>query len=114
MLAIAEGTLAAQSFVVIDAAPEVSTEASAKILNDALAMPQQFESYDAYNAYLKSLYVLASDAAINRLALFGLRQRMNTYYAKMDPAFAPNLWHQSPEMQEQEKRRGPLVAKLWE
>ena len=114
MLAIAEGTLAAQSFVVIDAAPEVSPEASAKILNDALAMPQQFESYDAYNAYLKSLYVLASDSAIDRLMLFGLRQLKNTYYAKMDPAFAPNLWHQSPEMQEQEKSKGPLVEKLWE
>ena len=114
MLAIADGLLAAQSFVVIDAAPEVSAEASAKILNDALSTPQQFESYEAYDSHLKSLYVLASDEAINRLGLFGLRKRDKRFYTKMDPAFTPNLWHQSPELQEQERIRGPLVEKLWE
>ena len=113
MLAIAEGELAAASFVAVDAAPEVSAEASAKILADAQSIPEEFSSIEEYRNYLKGLYGLADSSAIERLGHFGLRRRGRVYKAKTDPAFASRLWHQSEEMRAEEEARGPLVDGLW-
>lgn len=114
MLALADGTLAVESFVAVDAAPEVSAEASAKILADAQSVPTEFKSIEEYKSYLNGLYALADSAAIERLGQFGLRRKGLGYRVKTDPAFASRLWHQSEEMRAEEEARGPLVQRLWD
>lgn len=113
LLALAQSARAVGSLTIIDAGPEVAPEAGERLVNDLLQLPEAYADIGAYREAMARVYVMADAAELARIAGFGLRMRRGQLRPKMDPAFAPGIWHKTPALQNQYRERGSLEEQLW-
>lgn len=83
-----------KSYTIVDTGPEVRAAGVKKVRQDAETTPNSFDSVASYQAYLETIYLLASTQHIQKMAKHGVKNiGNNTWVAKTDPAFTRALWH---------------------
>lgn len=113
ILTLAAGSCPVDSLTLIDAGPEVSPEAGARLVSDVMQMPDSYPDVQTYLERLSRIYVMADTEALARLASFGLRIRRGSLRVKTDPAFTPGIWHKNPEFSQLHKEKGELSEQIW-
>ncbi len=113
MLALETTSCSIESLTIIDAGPEVNSEAGERLVNEVMQLPANYATTQDYLDCLVRIYVMADTSALKHIAKFGLRFHRGNLRLKTDPAFTPGIWHRNSEFLNMHMERGELSDQLW-